>query len=395
MEKAESVTSEDRAATAERIRSLADQVSRHIRLYHLEDSPEISDAEYDRLFRELQLLEEAHPEHRLPDSPTQRVGAPPAEGFKSVAHRVPMLSLDNAMDAEELRSFDERIRRILDREGAIALSVEPKLDGAGVELVYAGGLLEVGSTRGDGHVGEDVTANLKQLLSIPLKLDDTRIPVPDAVSIRGEVVLPIRHFQRLNAARLARGDEPFVNPRNAAAGALRQLHDIDLARLRVLEFRAYGIGEGLPEGVETQIGVLETLAAWGLQVSPDYALCADVDAAVAYHRKCWSAATPRSRDRRHRDQGERAGTPAGPRRALPDAALGDRLQVPRPAGDDAGGGDLRQRRPHGSAHAGREAATRLRGRGDGREAPRSTTRTRSTGRTCGSATPWSSSAPAT
>ncbi len=278
------MNSEDRAAAAERIRSLVGEVNRHIRLYHLEDSPEISDAEYDRLFRELQRLEETHPELRLPDSPTQRVGAPPAEGFKSVAHRVPMLSLDNAMDAEELRSFDERIRRILDREGAIAFSVEPKLDGAGVELVYEAGLLTVGSTRGDGRVGEDVTANLKQLLSIPLKLDETGIPVPDTVSIRGEVVLPIRHFQRLNAARLARGDEPFVNPRNAAAGALRQLHDIDLARLRVLEFRAYSVGEGLPEGVETQIGVLETLAAWGLQVSPDYALCADVDAAAAYHQ---------------------------------------------------------------------------------------------------------------
>jgi len=279
------VSSEDRAATAGRIRSLVAELNRHIRLYHLEDSPEISDAAYDRLFRELQRLEQEHPELQLPDSPTRRVGAPPGAGFESVAHRVPMLSLDNAMDANELRSFDERIRRMLDREGAVAFAVEPKLDGAGVELVYQRGVLSVGSTRGDGHTGEDVTANLKQLLSIPLQLDDTRMPVPDVVSVRGEVVLPIRHFQRLNAARRARGDEPFVNPRNAAAGALRQLHDIDLARLRVLEFRAYSVGEGLPEGVETQIGVLETLTAWGLQVSPDHALCADVDAAVAYHQE--------------------------------------------------------------------------------------------------------------
>jgi DNA ligase (NAD+) len=279
------VSSRNRIATAERIRGLVDELNRHIRLYHVEDSPEISDAEYDHLFRELQRLEEAHPERRLPDSPTQRVGAPPGEGFESVAHRVPMLSLDNAMDADELRSFDERIRRILDREGAIAFAVEPKLDGAGVELVYEGGVLRVGSTRGDGHAGEDVTANLKQLLSIPLALDGRRVPVPSVVSVRGEVVLPLRHFERLNAARRARGDEPFVNPRNAAAGALRQIHDVDLARLRVLEFRAYSIGEGLPEGVATQIGVLETLAAWGLQVSPDPALCADLDAADAYHQK--------------------------------------------------------------------------------------------------------------
>ena len=134
-------------------------------------------------------------------------------------------------------------------------------------------------------MGEDVTANLKQLLSIPLKLDDSRIPLPDTVSVRGEVVLPIRHFQRLNAARRELGEEPFVNPRNAAAGALRQIHEVDLARLRVLEFRAYGMGEGLPDAVETQIGVLETLAAWGLQVSPEYALCADVGEAVAYHQR--------------------------------------------------------------------------------------------------------------
>jgi DNA ligase (NAD+) len=279
------MSAEERAAAAGRVRSLVDQLNRHIRLYHLEDSPEISDAEYDRLFRELQRLEEEHPELRLPDSPTQRVGAPPGAGFESVAHRVPMLSLDNAMDADELRSFDDRIRRMLDREGTIAFAVEPKLDGVGVELVYEDGVLRVGSTRGDGRVGEDVTANLKQLLSIPLKLDDTRIAVPAAVSVRGEVVLPIRHFERLNVARQARGEEPFVNPRNAAAGALRQIHDIDLARLRVLQFRAYGVGEGLPEGVTTQIEVLETLAAWGLQVSPDPAHCADIDAVAAYHQR--------------------------------------------------------------------------------------------------------------
>jgi len=285
VEEAGSARSKGRLASAKRIAHLVSELNRHIRLYHLEDSPEISDAEYDRLFRELQRLEEDHPEFQLPDSPTQRIGAPPGEGFESVAHRVPMLSLDNAMEADELRSFDERIRRMLDREAAIAFAVEPKLDGAGVELVYEGGVLRVGSTRGDGHTGENVTANLKQLLSIPLALDGRRIPVPSLVSVRGEVVLPLRHFERLNAARRARGDDPFVNPRNAAAGALRQIHDVDLARLRVLEFRAYGVGEGLPEGVATQIGVLETLAAWGLQVSPDPALCPDLDAAHAYHQK--------------------------------------------------------------------------------------------------------------
>jgi DNA ligase (NAD+) len=279
------VTVSEQGRAAERIRRLVDELNRHIRLYHLEDSPEISDAEYDRLFRELQSLEAAHPDLRLPDSPTQRVGAPPSEGFRSVPHRVPMLSLDNAMDADELRSFEERIRRMLDREGTLAFLVEPKLDGAGVELVYRDGVLQVGSTRGDGRVGEDVTANLKQLLSIPLKLDEEHTAVPKLLSVRGEVVLPIARFERLNAARRQRGEEPFVNPRNAAAGALRQIHDVDQARLRALEFRAYAVGEGLPERVRTQSAVLETLASWGLQVSPDYLLCADLDAAIAYHQQ--------------------------------------------------------------------------------------------------------------
>ncbi|NNL84919.1 MAG: NAD-dependent DNA ligase LigA, partial [Myxococcales bacterium] len=248
-----------------RMRELAREIDRHNRLYYLEDAPELSDAAFDRLFRELQELEAAHPELRAEDSPTQRVGVPPAEGFASVRRDVPMLSLDNAKDVEEIEAFDARVRRLLDREEPVAYLAEPKLDGAGVELVYENGVFAVGSTRGDGRTGEDVTANLRHLFSIPLRLAGAP---PDRLSVRGEVVLPLRAFARLNAARFARDEEPFVNPRNAAAGALRQLHDIDRDRLRSLSFFAYAVGVGLPDDVNDQRGTLAALAAWGFETSP-------------------------------------------------------------------------------------------------------------------------------
>jgi len=276
------------AADRRRIKLLVEALNHHNRLYYLEDRPEISDAEYDRLLRELGELEAAHPELVRSDSPTQGVGAPPAEGFAEVRHRVPMLSLDNAMDAEELRSFDERVRRELETEEAIEYAVEPKLDGAGVELSYRAGQLAVGSTRGDGRVGEDVTANLRLCPSIPPLLREGR-PFPDRVSVRGEVALPVARFERLNARRLERELEPFANPRNAAAGALRQLHDIDTGRLRALEFRAYALGEGIPEGVTTQAGILEVLAEWGFGVSEESQTCRGLEAVVAYHQQLLSA----------------------------------------------------------------------------------------------------------
>ncbi len=267
---------------------LIEAIDRHSRLYYLEDAPEISDAEWDRLLRQLQALEEAHPDLLRPDSPSQRVGAPPAEGFAELRHRVPMLSLANARNADEIREFDERMKRELGDEieigdeAEISYTGEPKLDGAGIELVYEKGLLTVGTTRGDGQTGEDVTANLKQAASIPLRL---RGAAPDRISVRGEVALPIKAFERLNAARLEHGLEPFANPRNAAAGSLRQLHDIDLERLRSLEFRAYDLKENLPDGIATQMQVLEQLRSWGFIVSEDSELCANIDAVVDYHRK--------------------------------------------------------------------------------------------------------------
>ena len=279
-------------AARRRIDSLIREIVRHDRLYYVDDRPEVSDADYDALFRELQALEASHPKLCRPDSPTRRVGAPPAEGFVEVEHRVPMLSLDNAMSAEELRSFDERAMRELGEAEAVDYVGEPKLDGASVELLYEDGELRVGSTRGDGRRGEDVTRNLAKSPTIPLLLAQGKGAGPAApgrVSVRGEVALPLLHFERLNARRLERGEEPFANPRNAAAGSLRQLHEIDTERLRALEFRAYSIGEGVPSAVTCQAEILATLAAWGFLVSEDSELCRGADAVIAYHERMLAA----------------------------------------------------------------------------------------------------------
>jgi DNA ligase (NAD+) len=271
-------------SAASRIDELVEALERHGRLYYLEDRPEISDAEYDALYRELVALEAEHPELRRADSPTGRIGTPPGQGFASVEHRVPMLSLDNAMDAAEMLAFDERVRRVLELEGEIEYLAEPKLDGAGIELIYEAGRLVVGSTRGDGRMGEDVTGNLRLCKTIPSSLR-SGTPFGKRVSVRGEVTLPIAGFERLNAARLERGLEPFANPRNAAAGSLRQLHDVDRDRLRALDFRAYAIEEGLPNGTKTQFEVVETLKAWGFEASPDTRICENAEAVIRFHEQ--------------------------------------------------------------------------------------------------------------
>jgi len=262
---------------------LTAEIERHNQLYYSYDQPAISDAEYDALMRELQELEAKHPEWAHPDSPTRRIGAPPAEGFAEVDHRVPMLSLDNAMSHDELLAFDERIRRLLETDGPVEYVGEPKIDGAGIELVYEAGQLAVGSTRGDGRRGEDVTANLKKSPSIPLVLDSSKRRVPKTVSILGEVALPVAAFERLNARRLKRGQDPFANPRNAAAGSLRQLHDIDTDRLRALQFLGYAVAVGLPSGVDTQSEVLKLLADWGFAVSGPSRVCRGAKQVLAFH----------------------------------------------------------------------------------------------------------------
>jgi len=267
-----------------RVAWLRDEIARHNLLYYQQDAPEISDAEWDALFRELQALEARWEELRTPDSPTQRVGPAPAEGFATVTHRVAMLSLGNAMNEEDMRAFDARVRRVLgDEESAVAYVGEPKLDGASLELVYEKGRLTVGATRGDGRTGEDVRANLVPIESIPEALSCAA--PPERGSVRGEVLLPLSAFHVLNEKRRKRGEEPFANPRNAAAGALRQLHDVDRERLAALEFRAYGLAEGIPAAARTQLEVLQTLRDWGFRVSEESERCADVEEAIAYHAR--------------------------------------------------------------------------------------------------------------
>jgi DNA ligase (NAD+) len=287
----------DRAEAKRRIDWLVSEIRRHDTLYFTHDRPEIPDADYDRLRRELAALEAAWPALARADSPSRSVGvpigtpssepgsaaSPGGAGFAPVVHRVPMLSLDNAMDASEFRSFDDRVRRLLGSDTPVEYVGELKLDGAAVELVYENGSLAIGSTRGDGRTGEDVTANLRPVATIPAAL--AAADPPARASIRGEIVLPRAAFARLNALRAERGEEPFVNPRNAAAGSLRQRDDVDLERLRALEFRAYAIAEGLPRAVATQWGVLEQLRAWGFVVTEECEVCASVDAALDYHER--------------------------------------------------------------------------------------------------------------
>ncbi|HEU5219688.1 MAG TPA: hypothetical protein VFU23_13595, partial [Gemmatimonadales bacterium] len=256
------------AAAVNRAEELRRQIDRANHLYYISDQPEISDAEYDRLFRELQALEAEHPALALPDSPTQRVGAAPASAFAKHAHRRPMLSLANAFDAAELAAWEERNARINPDVRRAGYTTEIKIDGAAVSLTYREGRLTVGATRGNGVIGEDITPNLKTVSDIPLHL---RAPdVPPLVEIRGEVYLPYRNFEKLNAERIGQEEAPFANPRNAAAGGLRQL-DPALTRKRRLRMFAFSIEvlEGRLE-LKTQHEVLSKLESWGFQVEPHH-----------------------------------------------------------------------------------------------------------------------------
>ena len=208
---------------SEKIKSLVETLNYHNHRYYVLDDPEISDAEYDRLMRELIELERRFPEAVLPDSPTQRVGGQRSDAFAPVNHAVRMLSLDNSLNKDEIVEFDERCKRTLNSSADIDYVCEPKLDGLAVELVYENGLLTVASTRGDGLVGENVTQNIRTIKSIPLKLTPYQGGLPQRLDVRGEVFLRIRAFEELNRGREESGEPTFANPRNAAAGSLRQL----------------------------------------------------------------------------------------------------------------------------------------------------------------------------
>lgn len=265
-----------------RVDELRRQLEQHNQLYYVLDSPTITDAEYDALFRELQRLEEQYPGLVSPDSPTQRVGGAALDKFSTVRHRLPMLSLENATNAGEIREFDLRVKKNLGLppDARISYVCEPKMDGLAVELVYTDGLLTIASTRGDGVTGEDVTENIRTIRSLPLRLSGERIP--HLLEVRGEVFLSLGAFQQINAEKEENGEAPFANPRNAAAGSLRQLDPRITAR-RPLSIYCYA--PGVVEGAEfpSQQAFFAAIAGWGLPVNPLARPADGVEAAVAFY----------------------------------------------------------------------------------------------------------------
>jgi len=263
------------------IEQLRDKIEYHNYRYYVLDAPVVSDQEYDRMMRRLQELEGLYPDLVTPGSPTQKVGAPPLEEFGTVDHAIPMLSLQNALTADELREFDERVKRFLGSED-FEYVAEPKIDGLAVEIVYRDGTYAQGSTRGDGYVGEDITENLRTVRSLPLRLIRKNKQVPPLLEVRGEVYMGKKDFARLNKRREELGEPLFANPRNAAAGSVRQL-DPSVTAGRNLDVFLYALGrvEGL--SFETHWEALESLKAWGLRVNPEIKICRDVEAAVEFH----------------------------------------------------------------------------------------------------------------
>ena len=270
-----------------RVRDLREQINYHNYRYYVLDDPEIPDSEYDRLLRELQELEAAHPELVTPDSPTQRVGAEPLKEFAEVRHKIPMLSLGNAFSDGELADFDERVRKLLGVE-QVAYSAEPKLDGLAISLRYEDGRLVQGATRGDGHRGEDVTSNVRTIGAIPLRLRGK--DWPEILEVRGEIFMPKKGFEELNQRARKKGEKTFANPRNAAAGSLRQL-DPKVTATRPLSFYAYGWGELSVDSLGGSYSEsMAVIRDYGLPVSPELKVvrglrgCLDYFAAMSEKR---------------------------------------------------------------------------------------------------------------
>lgn len=271
-------TLEEAAARAEWLRA---ELERHNHAYYILDQPTVSDATYDALMRELSALEGGYPELITPDSPTQRVGAAPSEAFAGHTHRVPMLSLGNAFSLDELHEFDARVKRGLGLEADVAVeyAAELKIDGLAFSLTYRNQRLEVGATRGDGYAGENVTPNLRTVRSLPTRLQPA---APEGeVEVRGEVFLSHAEFQRINAERDAAGDPVYANPRNSAAGSLRQLDSAITAKRR-LQYFAYALGYIQGPAPETQGELLTALREWGFRTNPHSRVCADIEAVIAF-----------------------------------------------------------------------------------------------------------------
>ena len=272
----------EREQAEDRIAELREELRRHEYLYYVRDRPEISDEAYDKLFHELKTLEEAFPDLVSEDSPTQRVGGTPQSSLPTAEHEAPMLSLDSGAELEAVRKFDERLRKLLGDD--LSYTLEPKLDGASIELVYEGGGLIRAATRGDGRTGEEITANARTIPAVPLRLRGAGRPLPAHLALRGEVIMRLAEFERLNERLLEQGREPFANPRNAAAGALRQL-DPRLTAERPLDIFVYDILAASDDVVHSsQWEVLESLAAWGVKVNPLNRLARSMDEIEEAHR---------------------------------------------------------------------------------------------------------------
>ncbi len=269
---------------AERIKKIRKELSNHNYRYYVLNDPVISDEQYDKLLRELETLEAAHPELITPNSPTQRIGAKPLNAFGTIRHTTPMQSLANAMTDEELIAFDKRVQKLLETNGDVNYIAEPKLDGIGVELVYSNGVFTHGSTRGDGITGEDITQNLRTIKAIPLKLRNESNSMPALLEVRGEVFMAKSSFNELNANRKIQGNKLFANPRNAAAGSLRQL-DSGITAQRPLSIFCYQ--PGVIEGIEfaTHIEFLEALKMWGIPVNPHIKNINGPSEIVEYHNQ--------------------------------------------------------------------------------------------------------------
>ncbi len=269
-------------APRRRVAELRDQIAQHDYRYYVLDEPSVPDAEYDRLMLELRELESAHPELITPDSPTQRVSGQPAAGFEEVRHGVAMLSLDNAFSDEDIRNFDRRVRARLDIEtDTLEYDAEPKLDGLAVSLTYRDGNLIQAATRGDGATGENITANIRTIKAIPLRL---RAAAPTLLEVRGEVFMPLEGFRKMNAAAAASGEKVFANPRNAAAGSLRQL-DARITDKRPLAAFFYAVGQWQGgEPPPSQSALIAQLGNWGLRTCPEIELVRGVEGCLAYYR---------------------------------------------------------------------------------------------------------------
>ncbi len=279
-EKIKKISKEQAAKTINKLRP---EIDRHNYLYYVENNPEISDAEFDMLMEELKTLESLYPELITPDSPTHRVGGYVAEGFKSVNHIIPMMSIDNVTDDKGAYEFDKRVKKILEIASDIEYVVEPKFDGVSISLKYEDGILAQAATRGDGKIGEEVTVNVKTIKSIPLRLNSFD-GIPEILEVRGEVVINKESFKKLNKELEQEGEPIFANPRNAASGSLRQL-DSSITAKRPMDFHPWGIGHVVGYDFKTEWEIIKKIHDWGFRSEKRFKLCRNINEAISYRHE--------------------------------------------------------------------------------------------------------------